>query len=115
MGGGALRSTACALGWGHRLGLGLAGLCAAFEHFVGRFAVYRLLIYPGHQELAIKGLRWSGEMGPIWLFGASTKTRSVGQGRPLSSSRLTSASPTPSSVMAVAFRGPDCAWCRLLT
>ena len=39
-------------------------------------------------------------MGPIWLPGGSTYTRSVTPGRPLASSRLTRASPTASSWMA---------------
>jgi len=41
-------------------------------------------------------------MGPIWLPGGSTNTRSVTLGRPLASRKLIKASPTASSVMAVA-------------
>ena len=40
-------------------------------------------------------------IGPIWLPGGTTNTRSVTLGRPFSSRKLTSASPTASSVMAV--------------
>ena len=41
-------------------------------------------------------------IGPIWLPGGSTNTRSVTQGWPWESSRLTRASPTANSVIAVA-------------
>jgi hypothetical protein len=40
-------------------------------------------------------------MAPSRLAGGITNTRSVMLGRPLASSRLTSASPVPSSVIAV--------------
>ena len=57
----------------------------------------------------MSALRCSGVIGPIWLPGGSTKTRSVTLGRPFSSSRLTRASPTASSVIAVAMSSPGLA------
>ena len=45
-------------------------------------------------------------MGPNWLPGGNTNTRSVSQGRPFLSSKLTKASPTPKSVMAASTSKP---------
>jgi pimeloyl-ACP methyl ester carboxylesterase len=82
------------------------GFGAALELLVSRLAVHRLFVDPRHQRTGQQRLRCSGVIGPIWLPGGSTYTRSVTLGRPLASSRLTSASPTASSVMAVSMSSP---------
>ena len=53
-------------------------------------------------EAAIAVRRSVSDSGPRREAGAMTKARSVTSGRPLSSRKDTSASPTPSSVIAVA-------------
>ncbi|CUJ73208.1 Uncharacterised protein [Achromobacter xylosoxidans] len=65
-----------------------------------------------------KAWRSASVAGPMRLAGGTIQARSVGIGRPLASSSDTSASPTPSSVMAASISSPGLGrmvWAAVLT
>ncbi len=79
------------------------------ELLVGRSRSTVFSYTPATSDWAIRAWRCAGVIGPIWLPGGTAYTRWVTPGRPLSSSRLIRASPTASSVMAVAMSRPGLA------